>query len=335
MRSAAAAPNAAWPSLRNGRAAGRRSAARVGGAEVRGAARKASGGDANRARRVAQRRRRAFRRGDDRTFLKYHRAPPIRERERERVVVQIRRGRVGARDGVGTRRSGTRRSGTRRSGTGSSGTQRSVAGSSTFTLLPGKLCAHEVSQARQRARHHLVPGVHETPLDARQEERLARRAADEPSHGGDASKNAARSDHARSLRHVMSSGTRKSFESARPKNRARSSAPASSAARVDGPVTTGAMDGAADDDATDPARVDVEPAPFDPFAAPTPEPPAEPAPFDPVVDASSFEPRAAAPPSSPADVPAPARLSPPPNPPNVVVFVGSALAGGGAPSGVR
>ena len=80
----------------------------------------------------------------------------------------------------------------------------------------------------------------------------------------------------------MSSGTRKSFESTRPKNRARSSAPARSAARVDGPVTTGVTDGAADDETTNPAPLNVAPS-DDPFAATVPEPFAEPAPFDPVV----------------------------------------------------
>eukprot|EP00982_Pelagococcus_subviridis_P009520 30929-Pelagococcus_subviridis.AAC.1 len=47
-------------------------------------------------------------------------------------------------------------------------------------------------------------------------------------------KNVARSDHARSLRHVIKSGNRKSFASARPKNDASAGASESSAARVDG-----------------------------------------------------------------------------------------------------
>ena len=51
------------------------------------------------------------------------------------------------------------------------------------------------------------------------------------------SKNAARRLQWRSFRHVIRSGTKKSFASARPKNRAKSSAPDSNAARVAGPPT--------------------------------------------------------------------------------------------------
>mmetsp|Transcript_3371 Transcript_3371/g.15069 ORF Transcript_3371/g.15069 Transcript_3371/m.15069 type:complete len:258 (-) Transcript_3371:2666-3439(-) len=92
------------------------------------------------------------------------------------------------------------------------------------------------------ARHF---SAHATTSSEESERHRSTHGSKNASHGADPTnlptramcrKNDARSGHARSLRQVIKSGTKKSLESARPKKRASSSAPERSAARVAGPT---------------------------------------------------------------------------------------------------
>ena len=109
-------------------------------------------------------------------------------------------------------------------------------------VAPCASCSSGGAPPTISARHF---SAHATTSSEESERHRSTHGSKNASHGADPTnlptramcrKNDARSGHARSLRQVISSGTKKSFESARPKKRASSSAPERSAARVAGPT---------------------------------------------------------------------------------------------------